>query len=582
VIARTNTKLERFVFVFAGAMLLLGFMYWAQAVLLPVLTAVYLTFILSPIVLFLQRLGLPRVFSVILVAFLLSVAIGCFFQFFFYQFKGLATDLPRYRVQIKEKLDSVRETTSGSWISDAMEFFTDLSSNPDPLQSPSATEPITVKMDHAPLAAFQSIAGTTLHSLVNASLVFVLLLFMLIQREDLRNRLIRLGGHRHATSTTKVFDDASQRIRAYLVTQVLVNSGVGVVLGCGFFLIGVPYALIWGFLAFVFRYIPYLGAALAAFFPLVVSWAVLPGWTPFFLVLGLIAVVEIVTVNVIEPILFGHSIGVTGLALLVTTVFWTWLWGPLGLVLSTPLTAYLVVLGRHVPALEFVTQLMGEDDSPHPQLAYFQRLLAKDSKEAGELLEEHLNKNGIDQVYDEVLLPAMSLTLREKGRGILTEDDVQYFLGRTRAILQDLVWEPSKKPAEGNAAAIIPPGPAILGISCHEEEDSLLLRMFRESSVADKSRMTLYPQSDETLLARIESEKPLLVFVTAWASEELLPARRLCKQLRARGFAGKILVCCWGEERDADSIRSKLIAAGADAVGTNFSETQILLHSLVV
>ena len=578
-IARTNTKLERFVYVFAGAILLLGSMYWAQAVLLPVLTAVYLTFILSPIVMFLQRLRLPRVVSVFLVAVLLFVVIGCFFQFFFYQFKGLANDLPRYRVQIMEKIESVRETTSGSWIGNAVEFFSDLRSSPDPLQGPSATERIAVKMDHSPLATVQSIAGTTLHALVNAGLVFVLLFFMLIQREDLRNRLIRLGGHRHATSTTKVFDDASQRIRAYLVTQFLVNSGVGIVLGCGFYLIGVPYALIWGFSAFVFRYIPYLGAAMAAFFPLVVSWAVLPGWTPFFLVMGLIAVVEIVTANVIEPVLFGHSIGVTGLALLVTTVFWTWLWGPLGLVLSTPLTAYLVVLGRHVPALEFFTLLMGEDDSPHPHLTYYQRLLAKDSKEAGELLEEHLNKKGVDQVYDEVVLPAMNIALKE--RGILTEGDVRYFLGSTRAILQDLVWDPSKKLAEGDCAAIIPPGPAILGISCHEEEDSLLLRMFRESSVADKARMTLFPQSDETILARVEAEKPQLVFVTAWAGEELLAARRWCKQLRAGGFAGKILVCCWGEDRDADSIRGKLIAAGADAVGTSFSETQILLHSLV-
>ncbi len=366
-ILRSNMRLERFFYGFACAVLLLGVMYWAQAVFLPVLMAVFLSFILRPAVRCLERIGLSRIPAVLIMVVLLFVVIGSFFGFFYYQVKGLASYLPAYETRIWGKLASLRQSTAWLGTDRVFEFIDDFRKAPleIPEPNPASGEPIRAKGQGLPLPLMQSVAGATLHTLVNVGLVFLLLIFMLIQHEDLRDRLVRLGGDKNLTRTTMVFDETSARISRYLAMQLLVNTGLGVLLGLGLFLIGVPYALVWGVLGGVSRYVPYLGAWIAAVFPLTVSFAVMPGWTPFLLALGWIGVLEITTGNFIEPVLFGRSIGVTSLALLIATVFWTWLWGPLGLLLSTPLTATLVVLGRHVPALGCFALLMGEENSDH-------------------------------------------------------------------------------------------------------------------------------------------------------------------------------------------------------------------------
>jgi predicted PurR-regulated permease PerM len=571
----STMRLERFFYVFVCAILLLAVVHWAQAVVLPVLMAVFLTFILSPVVRFLQRFGLPRVVAVLMAAILLFVVIGCFLSFFFYQLNGLANDLPSYKTRIVDKLVSIRESQLGAWVGNAAEFLTDFKLDPKNRGLPDAG-PIPVTVQSSPLPMMQTVAGTTLHLLVEVALVFLLLIFMLMQREDLRDRIIRLGGRQHLARTTKVFDEASQRISRFLAAQFVVNVGVGVVMGFGLYLLAVPYALVWGALAAFSRYIPYLGAWLAAFFPLVATMAVMPHWGTFFLVLGLIATIELVTANVIEPIFFGHSIGVTGLALLIATVFWTWLWGPLGLFLATPLTAYLVVLGRHVPTLSFLPALMGEETPPHPHLNFFQRLLAKDPEEAAELLGERLKSQTVESVYDEILLPALNHALVEKDRGSMDDEDERFILASTRAVLQDLVWEST--PVAGEADEM-DAAPLLAGVSARDEANLLVLDMWSDRLAPGHVRIKLFSNQDADMLPRLVKESPTLVLFVAWSRVELAQARSFCKQARGRGL-GKIVVLCWGDE-EPDAVRQKLMAAGADAVGTTFAETQALVQSFL-
>jgi predicted PurR-regulated permease PerM len=573
VISRTHLRLERFFYVFVCAILLLVMMYWAQAVFLPVMMAVFLTFVLSPPAGYLERKGVPRVVAVLTVALLLFVLILCFFGFFYYQVKGLVNDLPVYEEQIHKKLESLRETTEWMGTGRLFEFFDELKKDPaEVFQAEHQGEAGRSRTQSLPLPIIQSVAGTMLHALVNIALVFLLLLFMLMQREDLRDRLIRLSGDKHLTRATLVFDEASARISRYLAMQLLVNIGVGVTLGLGLFLIGVPYALVWGVIGAVSRYIPYLGAWIAAVLPLAVSFAVMPGWTPFFLSLGLIAFIELVTGNVIEPVLFGHSIGVTSLALLIATVFWTWLWGPLGLLLATPLTAYLVVLGRHVPALESFSLLMGDESTSCPHLTFFERMVGGDTDEGAALIDETMQKQPVEKIYDEVVIPALNHALVEKEHGLISDEDDSAFIDSTRAVLKELVWDSPSKPAE-NADADAEPV-AIFGFRGRQEHDALVLDLFKESTGGRMRNMETFAWDDAEARSRLPKDKPGLILIVAWSYQGLMDARRLCKQIRATGSTANIVACCWGHERDPAQVRDKLINAGADAVGTTFAETR--------
>lgn len=573
--ALNNTKLERFFYVFICAIFFVAALQLAQPVVLPVFMAVFLTFILTPVVKGLQRFGLPRVVSAVVAAILLFAVIGCFLGFFFYQLNGLFADVPVYKTRTIEKINALRESPFGAWLGNAAELISNFE-----LDAPAgkAVDPIPVKVQSSPLALVQTVAGTTLNVLVNVSLVFLLLIFMLIQREDLRNRIIRLGGSRNLTKTTKVFDEASYRIGRFLGMQLIINSGVGVILGLGLFALGVPYALVWGVFGALSRYIPYLGAWLAAFFPLVVTLAVMPSWSTFLIVLGLIATIELVTANVIEPILFGRSIGVTGLALLIATVFWTWLWGPLGLFLATPLTAYLVVLGRHVPALSFLASLMGEESPAHPHLVFFQRLLAKDAEEATNLVADQLKAQPVENVYDDILLPALNNSLLEKDRGTMDERDERFVLASTRALLQDLVWDPATKMANEATDASVPQ-PAFVGVASCESANALLADMLQERFAADRERLLVVCSQDDDALARLAKESPDVAVFVAWSQVELAQARRFCQRARGRCRGCKVVVFSWGHEDDPAAIREKLTSAGADAVGLSFAETLALVQS---
>jgi predicted PurR-regulated permease PerM len=591
----SSTAWQRSLIVCGSLVLVVAALYWARAVLIPVVLAVLLTFILSPLVSALQRRGLGRIPSVVLVVALAFSLLGAVCLVVVLEVMNLATDLPKYKENIVNKIVSLQQPSRGSWLDQLTNSLREITQQVEDTQKATTgatdQEPVPVRVESSPWAFVQSAASPTLEALAEAGLAAVLVVFMLIQREDLRNRLIRLRGNGSLTGMTKALDDAGQRISRFLLMQLVVNATYGAALAMGLFLIGVPYPVLWGFLAAVLRYIPYLGPWLAALFPITLSVVILPGWTQPLLTVGFFIVLELVSNNVMEPWLYGRSIGVSEVALLIAAAFWTWLWGPIGLVLSTPLTACLAVLGRYVPHLEFFSVLLGDEPALETHVTYYQRLLAKDQDEATDLVEEYLKTHPAEEVYDRVLLPALALAKENEGRGELTPADEEFTFQVTSEVLGDLAL--ARQQARRDAAEQAPervadepsPGQQVLVFGCPAKEgpDELALHLLRQLLDPARCRLEVVPGKTLSgeLLSRVQEEQPVVVCIAVLPGEGLAHTRYLCKRLRAQFPDLKILVGCWGLKDNVERITDRLRSAGADQVGTTLLETRDQLVPLV-
>ena len=422
------------------------------------------------------------------------------------------------------------------------------------------------------------------------ALAIVLVVFMLQKREELRNRIIRLVGRGQIVAATRFVDEAGQRISRFLLMQAIVNTSFGLILGLGLLLMGVKYAVLWGFLGALLRYLPYIGPYLAAVFPISLSLAMFDGWTTTLMVAGLFLTLELIVSNAVEPWLYGQSMGVSEIALLVSAAFWAFLWGPVGLVLSSPLTVCLVMLGRYIPQLEFLAVILGDAPALDPSVSFYQRLLARDQDEAEDLIEEHLKTGSNEGVYDDILIPTMHATKVSRGRGDITEADEKYVLRAIGEIVEDLGHRPdtesgaakSERAVEGDDAD---PSQAIriLGYPAHDLADHAALEMLR--NLLDPRRWSLQVLSTETLTAelleQVEHLRPDLVCLVATPPGGLAHTRYLCKRLRGRFPDLKILVCRWAHaSTDQASVRH-LHEAGAAAIATTLLETRQQLVSLL-
>jgi hypothetical protein len=350
----------------------------------------------------------------------------------------------------------------------------------------------------------------------------------------------------------------------------------------------VPYPLLWGILSATLRFVPYLGTWLAIGLILLFSVAVTPTWTMLLLVLALVVVLELSTGYVVEPLLFGHSTGVSPIALVVAAAFWTWLWGPIGLVLSTPLTACLVVLGRYVPRLEFLGVLLGAESVMDPEFAYYQRLLARDQDEATDVVNAYLRTHPPETVYDEVLVPALALAKRDRNSGELSPDDERFIFQVTRAILDDLEFAPPIPAGSVEAtpeASAEPPGQKILVLACPacDEADELALQMLRRLLDPDKYQTEVLSGQDVGAEGHFadRGESPAVVCVGALPPGGLAQARYLCKRLRASFPHQKIVVIRWGLPDNAGQRKEELLAAGADLVAITLLEARTQVAPLV-
>ena len=289
------------------------------------------------------------------------------------------------------------------------------------------------------MSRLSSFLSPMLEYLGELALAIILVIFMLLKREELRNRIIRLAGQGKIVAATKFVDEAAHRVSRFLLMQAIVNASFGLLFGAGLLVIGVKYALLWGFLGAMLRYLPYIGPYLAVTFPISLSLAMSEGWGTTLAVIGLFLTLELIISNFIEPRLYGHSMGVSEIAMLVSAAFWAFLWGPIGLVLSSPLTVCLVVLGRYIPQLEFLSVLLGDEPALDAAISFYQRLLARDQDEAeGLIIEEMGRLESPEQIYDAMLLPSLGAIKRNRVSGDITEDDEQYALQAIREIVEDI------------------------------------------------------------------------------------------------------------------------------------------------
>jgi len=411
-------------------------LYLAREVLVPISLALLLSFVLAPLVRLLRSIRIPRVLAVIVAVLVAFAAIFSLGALMVSQVNQLAGDLPRYQSTLRQKIQSLRGAATGTGtLERASEVLQDLgreldkpnrsTSLPAPLTTDGSNKPIPVEVKQPDPGALQTLVALIsplVHPLTTTGIVIIFVIFILMQREDLRNRLIRLAGSRDLQRTTAALDDAGQRLSRLFLTQLLLNAAFGLVIGVGLWLIGIPSAPLWGLLAMILRFVPYIGAVISAIFPLILAAAVGPDWSMALWTAGLFLVVEPIAGHVVEPMLYGHSTGLSPLAVITSATFWTWLWGPIGLILATPLTMSLVVLGRHVDRLKFLDVMFGDKPALKPEELIYQRLLAGDPMEAAEQAQQFLKEKPLLSYYQEVLIEGLNLAQADAEKGLLDEE----------------------------------------------------------------------------------------------------------------------------------------------------------------
>ena len=424
-------------------------LYLARDVLVPIMLAVLLSFLLTPLANLLRRLHLghvPSALVAVLVALGVITSLGTLIGT---QAAGLAGDVPQYVTSIRGKVEKLGDSTIGRLPQVLERLQTQLRGAAGPEARtpaprairPGAARPIPVEVhepEASPLATAAAVLGPILKPIETTVIVLVVAIFFLLQREDLRDRLIRLFGSSDLHRTTLAMDDAAARLSRYFLTQLAMNSAFGAAIGVGLWFIGVPSAALWGVLAALMRFIPYVGAFLAAIPPLVLAAAVDPGWSMVIMVALLFVIGESAMGYLVEPLVYGHSTGLSPVSVVVAAIFWTWLWGPIGLILSTPLTLCLVVLGRHVERLEFLDVLLGDRPALTPVESFYQRMLAGDPDEALEQAEDLLKERSLSSYYDEIAVPGLQLAAADANRGVMGPDAQERVRGAIFELIGDL------------------------------------------------------------------------------------------------------------------------------------------------
>jgi predicted PurR-regulated permease PerM len=586
--------------VLIGLALVLGFLYVAKMVVLPLALAILITFLLAPPVMWMQRRGVPRVPAVMLATLLaLGAVIGSGYAVT-RQIGDLLDSYPRYEQNITAKIAGLRAHGRAGLIEKMQAVAQSISTQLDQAQT---RQPVAVRaeieraqpvriVDDGPFRLSQvwSVAGPLLEPLADTGLVLVLVIFMLINREDLRDRVIALIGPAQVADTTRALDDAGGRVSRYLLRQLLVNVGYGIAVMLGLWAIGVPYAPLWGFFAALLRYIPYLGPWLAAMLPIMLSLLIARAWTTALEVVALFGVLETITNMVVEPMVYGRGMGVSQAALLVAVAFWTWFWGPVGLVLASPLTVCLVVLGRHVPFLKFFDTMLGDRPALEAPVRYYQRLLARDQDEAEELVESLVEDSDLATTFDDVLIRSLTMGRADLAAGKIDADSLQQVATGTQLIAEEFGAAPQNIASEDESHVEVS-GVRLRVLACAARDvvDEAALTLLQRLSLATPTttgRIDWIPgraaHMVSDIVALIELEHPDVLCIGSVPPGGLSHAKHLCLRVRAGYPELPILVGRWGlYAEDLDKTRTALNGAGATALSTRLAETHLQLQELM-
>ena len=559
-----------------------------------------------------------RVAAVLLVALLIFSAAGAGGWMLSRQMVDLATKLPEYKDNIAAKLQAFKLPKGGAFTklsgliddlkkevpgkpASAKLSLTEQSGKPDTaaVSQPGAAAAVPVEVVETSRATamevLQRLVAPVLGPIGVAALVIVLVICMLFQREDLRNRLIRLIGQNRISATTLAMDDAGRRVSRYLLMQLLVNVTYGAVLATGLYFIGVPNAVLWGALGTVLRFIPYIGPWVATILPTLLALAVSPHWTMPVLTVSLFAGLELVLNNVLEPLLYGAHTGVSSIALIVAAVFWTWLWGPLGLVLATPLTVCLVVMGRHVPRLSFLSVVLSDEDALTPAEEFYHRLLTPEGGDELEFAESYLKSHSLAALYDAVFIPALSAAETDARVNLLDAPQLNQLEQSMREIVEDLGTRPATPAkditadvgaAEGAATDVAPmPAPEcrVFCLPAHANRDEIagmmLVQLLRQQGFGAQNAPGNLVAGE--LLGLVEKADVDVVCISVVTPSTVIHARYLCRKLRALSRKEKIVVGLWAATEDVTEATRRLRDSGADEVVTTLADAllQIARHA---
>ena len=576
---------------FAGGVLVVGVLYWAQAVLVPFALALLLTFVLTPPVAWLQR-WVGRVPAVLLAVTLLFAVLGLAGWGLTLQVDRLVEDLPAYRANIRTKIADVRLAGQGGAVGKLQETLEGIKRDLGGAAAPAGTvsRPLVVTLGQAPGFAGFVWLGPVIGPLSTAGLVAAMVVFMLLERRDLRDRLLRIIGRGQLATTTKGFDEAGSRVSRQLLMQSLVGVFYGGAMFAGLYLLDVPYPLVWATLGAALRFIPYVGPVVGAGMPLLVSLAALQGWSGPLTVLAMFVALELFTYLVLETVLYAGAVGVSQVALLVSIAFWTWLWGPLGLLMASPLTVCLVVIGKHVPGLAFVGVLMDDTSALAPEFGYYQRLVARDQSEALELIDHYITHQRPASVYDALMLPALCYAERDRMEQRLSADEEAAVIDATRELIPDAAESIHRRVKA--AASTTPTDPVelprqdplrVLGYAVNGLADEVALSMLGHllDGLPIDMEVTGARMQAAELVALVRARQVAVVCFADAPPSSASKTRYLVKKLRAALPELRIAVGRWGPPALADDSAQPLLDAGANHVASLLIESRTYLRGLL-
>ncbi len=551
-------------------------LYFARDLLIPLTFALTLSFLLAPAVARLERRRVPRILAVALigiVAFLSIFSVGYVVSS---QLLNVARTLPAYRLNIQRKMATVHSPAEQS-LEKAFTAVEDISGDiattttaPTTTlqQTPTQIQPVRViDPDRSQLQTTAELLMRFLRPIGTVGVVIVFTIYLLMKREDLRHRILLLAGMGRINLMTQALQEAAPRISQYLLFQLAVNAAYGILFGGGLYLIGVPDATLWGALAGILRIVPYVGTATSLALPLIVSLAISTTWLPPILILGLFLALELTATNFVEPWLYSTRTGISSLALLAMAIFWALLWGWPGLILSTPLTVCIVVIGRHVPQLSFLHTLLGTDAELSAEALFYERLLAMDQHEARAVANRFLEGKPLVELYDSVLIPALALVEQDRHQGNLDDKRSDFFFLTIGEIVAELTDYHQKQPADISPATPkrvprqIENDFAVVCISVSDQADELTTLMLGQL-MERASHPTLLLSAASVageILDSLAAEPTTVVFISALPPFAFSQARAICQRVRSHLPNNRIVVGLWNSPNDPDQTPEQLI-----------------------
>jgi predicted PurR-regulated permease PerM len=557
----------------------IAILYFARELLIPVAFALLMAFLLTPLVKRLESWKIPRMPASVL-ALGMATALVCVLGYAVtVQLVSVAESLPQYSGRLNKRIEALEgKSTDVSRMIAALEDMgrqitgrqSSAAKGPTPL-------PVEIVQDHGLVQAIRDYSLTLLRPLGTAGLIIVFTLFMLIDRDNLRYRLLRLMGQQKLQATTKAMDDAGQRVSRYVLLQFCVNAGFGSIIALGLYFIGVPSALLWGVLGIFLRFLPYVGPVIAGLMPFAVTLAAVDGWRAPLMVVGLFAVTELIIANFVEPLLYGVHTGLSAVAILISAVFWTVLWGPVGLVLATPLTVCITAFGRYTPQLEFLNIVLGDEPVLTPSVIFYQRLLALDQQDALNVLETLGKDKPLIQVFDEIVIPALAMAERDRHTGQLDAKREEFVVES----INEFVTELAEAEAIPIAGRELRPT-RVFCIPAHDSADEIAAAMCAHFLTQEGFPAITFPVSDSPgeLIRNLGGSPEDVVCVSAVPPFSAANAKKVTRSILEHGSAPRIIAGLWTYTASNEARMARLRKALSASVATSLAEAVAQAQSI--